>query len=137
MGLIKPLLYTLRELFRKPVTVKYPYEKRDISPRVRNIHTLNRETCQHCGICARMCPNNVLKMKDGYPTADYSRCSFCGICLDACPTGSIQMIHTQEHNIVRAHSEDLYMELLNPDGTVYNPEVASIGQDETNEGGVF
>ncbi len=135
MGLIKPLLYTLRELFKRPITVKYPYEKRDISPRVRNIHTLDRDTCQHCGICARMCPNNVLKMVDGYPTADYRYCSFCGICLDACPTGSIQMIHTQEHNIVRAYQKDLYMELLSPDGTIYNPDAPHSEDNET--GGVL
>ncbi len=136
MGLIKPLLYTLKELFRRPKTVKYPYEKRDISPRVRNIHTLNRDTCQHCGICARMCPNNVLKMVDGYPTADYRYCSFCGICLDACPTGSIQMIHTQEHNLVRANDTDLYMPLLNPVGPVYDPNAPPY-EPVNEEGGVF
>ena len=134
MGLIKPLLYTLKELFRRPKTVKYPYEKRDISPRVRNIHTLNRDTCQHCGICARMCPNNVLKMVDGYPTADYRYCSFCGICLDACPTGSIQMMHVQEHRLVRAKDTDLYMPLLNPDGTVYDLNAPAPAPEE---GGVF
>lgn len=131
MGLIKPLLYTLRELFKRPMTVKYPYEKRDISPRVRNIHTLDRDTCQHCGICARMCPNNVLKMVDGFPTADYRYCSFCGICVDACPTGSIQMIHLQEHKLVRADDKDLYMQLLNPDGTPYNPDVAPVEADDS------
>ena len=117
MGMIKPLIYSIKEMFRRPKTIKYPYEKRDIAPRTRNMFTLDRDTCAHCGLCAKMCPNHVLRMVEGFPWADYRSCSYCTICMDACPKGSLQRIHIQEHGLVKASIDDFYMELLNPDGT--------------------
>ena len=51
------LMTTIKYLFKKPVTRKYPREKMDMPPRYRGLHYLERyedgtERCVCCGLCA-------------------------------------------------------------------------------------
>ena len=48
---------TIRQIFRKPVTIQYPFEKEPMMPRYRGLHFLERyedgsERCVCCGLCA-------------------------------------------------------------------------------------
>ena len=56
MGSFKLAKMTMRSLFSKPATVRYPYEKRDIErlfPAMRG-HVVNDvEACIMCGMCQR------------------------------------------------------------------------------------
>ena len=56
MGTFKLGKMTLRSLFHKPATVRYPYEKRDLEtlfPHMRG-HVVNDiDTCILCGMCQR------------------------------------------------------------------------------------
>src|SRR6266853_1803516 len=59
--LISGMALTLRYMFRRPVTVNYPYEKGPLSPRFRGEHVLRRypngeERCIACKLCAAICP---------------------------------------------------------------------------------
>ncbi|SHE47792.1 4Fe-4S binding protein [Caloramator proteoclasticus] len=100
-------LTTLKNLFRKPVTIKYPkqilrvFPKEGVSPIYRGLHTNDLEKCVGCGACKRICPFDAIKMKvigkneQGRdikkPVVDYGRCSFCAFCVDVCPTNSLKM----------------------------------------------
>jgi NADH-quinone oxidoreductase subunit I len=59
--LLRGLLLTGRNLFRRKVTVQYPEEKTPQSPRFRGIHALRRypsgeERCIACKLCEAVCP---------------------------------------------------------------------------------
>jgi len=55
---------------------------------------LDEETCTQCGSCAKVCPADVLVMKDGrlrVRTDSPLGCVACGHCMMVCPEGSISV----------------------------------------------
>ncbi len=105
-GTIQPFWVTLRNLFRKPVTIQYPEQKRVPHERYRARIVLTRdpdggERCVACYLCSAACPVDCISMQatedeNGRRYAawfriNFSRCIFCGLCAEACPTLAIQM----------------------------------------------
>jgi NADH-quinone oxidoreductase subunit I len=97
---------TGKKIFRRPVTIQYPEEKRIPFPRFRARIVLTRdpdggERCVACYLCSAACPVDCISMQsaeqeDGRRYAawfriNFSRCIFCGLCAEACPTMAIQM----------------------------------------------
>lgn len=102
---------TIKHLFRKKTTVRYPEKTREISNIWRGHHVLKRddkgaERCTACGLCAVSCPAEAITMtaaerKKGeenlYREEKYAskyeinmlRCIFCGLCEEACPKEAI------------------------------------------------
>ena len=109
---VKGFGITFREMLQRPVTIQYPEERRPLPPRFRGLPVLvvdpdtGREKCVACGLCAQICPNNVLAMtsepdreKGRRPatfTLNAPRCLFCGLCEQACPERAIVMSHRFE-----------------------------------------
>jgi len=63
---------------------------RTFSPRV------NPEKCVACGLCAKVCPEGIIKPKTAasgkkYYQADLDYCKGCGICAAECPVKAIEM----------------------------------------------
>ena len=100
------LSITFGHIFRKPVTIQYPEEKRQMPPRFRGGIVLTRdpdggERCVACYLCSGACPVDCISMAaaerdDGRRYAawfriNFSRCILCGLCAEACPTLAIQM----------------------------------------------
>jgi len=105
-GMVLPFWVTLSNMFRKPVTVQYPEERRVLPERTRARIVLTRdpeggERCVACYLCSAACPVDCISMQAAedengrrYATwfrINFARCIFCGLCAEACPTLAIQM----------------------------------------------
>ncbi len=86
----------VKYLFKKPVTIKIPFEKIEPAPKYRGgFHTLDWKKCVGCNFCGQICPPaRAIEMtwieggeKRPHPKIDYGRCTFCQFCVDVCPTG--------------------------------------------------
>ncbi len=102
--LIGGFAMTLKYMFKRKVTLNYPYEKGPISPRFRGEHALRRypngeERCIACKLCEAVCPAQAITI-ESEPRADGSRrttrydidmtkCIYCGFCQEACPVDAI------------------------------------------------
>lgn len=102
--LLGGMALTLRYMFRKKVTLNYPYEKGYLSPRFRGEHALRRypdgeERCIACKLCEAICPAQAITIEsaereDGTRRTtrydlDMLKCIYCGFCQEACPVDAI------------------------------------------------
>lgn len=100
----KGFVVTLKHMFKKPITLDYPRQKKPMAPRYRGKHYLERyddgtERCVCCGLCAAACPADAIYMEPeenekGERRAkiyeiNLLRCIFCGFCEEACPEEAI------------------------------------------------
>ncbi|AFL94414.1 NADH dehydrogenase subunit I [Thermococcus cleftensis] len=95
---VKPWM-GVKYLFKRPVTIKIPFEKIDAAPKYRGFHTLDWKKCVGCNFCGQICPARAIEMtwlevdgkmeKRPHPKVDYGRCTFCQFCVDVCPTGAL------------------------------------------------
>ena len=99
----------LKYLFEKPVTLRYPFERKEPTLRYRGFHLNDWDKCTGCGNCADICPNVAITMievpgieakpgeKNERPQLDYGRCCFCGLCVDICPPASLRLSRDYFH----------------------------------------
>jgi len=92
----------LKNLFSKPMTVRFPHESIPIPDRYRGEHAYDIDKCISCGLCAKICPNRAIEMVEvsdkykekypkRYPKIDLGKCCFCGLCEDICPKDSLKL----------------------------------------------
>jgi NADH-quinone oxidoreductase subunit I len=114
---------TLRNLFRKPVTVHYPDVQRPYPDRFRGILALayekdtGEEACIGCRLCEYICPPQVIKVemlktaKRNYAktfTLELYACEFCELCVQVCPTDAIIMM--KSFDLAAADRRDLLLD---------------------------
>jgi formate hydrogenlyase subunit 6/NADH:ubiquinone oxidoreductase subunit I len=91
----------LRNFFKKPNTVKYPFEKLTPPKDFRGKMVWEPEKCTGCMACVRDCPTDVIDINRAAPdvrkfNATYRMylCIFCGQCVDSCPVDCIRWTMT-------------------------------------------
>jgi NADH-quinone oxidoreductase subunit I len=110
VSMLRGLFVVLKHGFIRPITIRYPEEKRKLPLRTRGRHYLTKwedgkERCVGCELCAIVCPSQAIYVKPAQndPEDPHShgeryasdfqinmlRCIFCGYCEEACPTGAI------------------------------------------------
>lgn len=104
------LRITLRNLFKKKVTLQYPEERPSIPEGYRGVPTLvrdpkGREKCVSCQLCEFVCPPKAIRITPGEIPEDsidahvekapkefeinMLRCIYCGLCEEVCPEEAI------------------------------------------------
>lgn len=106
------LWFTLKNLFRKPITVQYPLVRRPLPERWRGgtfALTTDKETgeenCIGCKLCERICPSQIITVEmekhsgRGWAKGFVLRleaCLQCELCVQVCPTDAIVMLQGME-----------------------------------------
>ncbi len=119
MSIVKPFK-ALQHLFKKPHTVRIPYQEHtDITglpvptERYRGFHSNDIQKCIGCQLCGRVCPANAITYEKFEnveskiklrPVVDYGRCCYCGFCVDVCPTKSLKL--TPRYELVSPNIKD-------------------------------
>lgn len=110
------LSITIKQIFRKPVTIQYPEQRLQLPERERNRLFVNMEDCIGCDQCAKACPVTCIDIetvkvvpgdivgKTGVTsqgkkkalhvtnfTIDFAKCCYCQLCVFPCPTDCIYM----------------------------------------------
>ncbi len=104
------MVVSLKQFFKKPVTINYPEHRAKISERFRGEHRLTKDAdgnmkCVACYMCATACPAVCITIeakaappewegRDKIPKVfeiDMLKCIYCGFCVEACPKEAIEM----------------------------------------------
>lgn len=125
-AMFRGLFIVLKYAFKRPVTLRYPEQKRKLPARSRGRHYLTKwedgkERCVGCELCAIVCPSQAIYVKAAQNTPEdqhshgerYAkdfqinmlRCIYCGYCEEACPTGAI--ILSNEYELSSYSREEL------------------------------
>jgi len=126
MSVWKPFKVVMKNLFQKPMTLQFPYEKNEPVDGFRGRLLLDLEKCIGCGSCVRACPNRALtlvelsqetklenpgKNKKGvYPKFYQSRCGYCALCVESCP---VDALHTTQAAMIS---------VMDKSEVIYSPE---------------
>ncbi|XME02409.1 4Fe-4S dicluster domain-containing protein [Lachnospiraceae bacterium C1.1] len=93
MSLMSFASTSLKNLFKKPVTTKYPFEPAVYPERSRGHIEIVIDDCIGCGMCVRSCPLGALRVDKikGTWTINRFDCIACGYCVQKCPKKCLTM----------------------------------------------
>lgn len=82
---------SVQKLTSKMPKLIHAFIQRNVIPRQRKVADFTvTDVCIGCGQCERICPMNVISMKDGHPIWIKNECACCLGCLHRCPKQAIQ-----------------------------------------------
>jgi formate hydrogenlyase subunit 6/NADH:ubiquinone oxidoreductase subunit I len=87
--------FVLQSLFKKPATVKYPFEKMPMPPKFRGELKFYPEKCSGCLLCMKDCPTRAITIKKVgekkfEAEIDLGKCIYCAQCVDSCPRKALE-----------------------------------------------
>jgi NADH-quinone oxidoreductase subunit I len=114
-SLLAGMAVTIRYFVKPVVTVQYPRQKIQMSPRYRGYpqFIIDPETHTHrciaCEMCSRICPSQLITVEGAkFPGEKQKRatkyihehyyCSLCGLCTEVCPTTALE--YSKEYRLV-------------------------------------
>jgi formate hydrogenlyase subunit 6/NADH:ubiquinone oxidoreductase subunit I len=106
-----------RSLFKRPVTERYPFERRPTPERLRGLLMFDPSKCGGCKVCVRDCPAAAIELlvvdkatKRFVLRFHSDRCTYCAQCVVSCNLEALHMSH--ETWELAALSRDAFVMLL-------------------------
>lgn len=101
----------ITNMFKSPVTNRYPYSQPVVPKSYRGKIRFNADLCVGCGMCMRVCsPASITKTvktiddsQEITMSFDMSSCTFCGMCADFCGKKAIDF--SQEYSMLAFSSD--------------------------------
>jgi NADH-quinone oxidoreductase chain I len=126
-SLLAGMAVTIRYFVKPVVTVQYPRQKIQMSPRYRGYPQLildpdtQTHRCIACEMCSRICPSQLISVEGAkFPGEKQKRsikyvhehyyCSLCGLCVEVCPTTALEF--SAEYRLAGYHREDAIIDHL-------------------------
>ena len=93
MGAFKLGKMTFGSLFKKPETVKYPFEQKPKPMGLKGHIHVDADACILCGMCDRNCATGCISVDKAARTwsIDAFGCIQCGYCVTICPKNCLHM----------------------------------------------
>jgi NADH-quinone oxidoreductase subunit I len=108
---------TLKNLFKRPATYKFPLEDRPASSDYRGKQVVDIKKCIGCRLCAIDCPAYAIEMTPNpsgkpkeYPVVDFGKCVFCYQCVRVCPVDAYVTSNT--YRLASFNKESLISDVL-------------------------
>jgi len=118
---------TGKYFFEPVVTMQYPHEHVEMTPRFRGHIELigDEETgepkCIVCGMCQKGCPSGCISLagekREGVKgkvltkyILNFTTCSLCGQCVESCKFGAIRF--SKDFNLASPRKEDFIFDLI-------------------------
>ena len=142
LGILKGFTITMRNFFRKPMTVQYPEQRLTLPERSRwalapRFNEDGSPKCTACLICVKECPDHVIRLESSSKEAggkhidryvyEVGACMMCGLCVEACPFDAIEMSH--EYELASPVQGDLVRVLLEDVDAASTRRAAKGGDD--------
>ena len=126
-SLLAGMAVTIRYFVKPVVTVQFPRQKIQMSPRYRGYpqFILDPDTQTHrciaCEMCSRICPSQLITVEGAkFPGEKQKRgtkyihehyyCSLCGLCVEVCPTTALEF--SREYKLVGLSRQDAVLDHL-------------------------
>lgn len=86
----------LASLFRRPATIRYPFEKFTMPKGFRGMPKFRSQLCTGCRLCIRDCPSQAITItkvgeKRFEASIDLGKCVYCAQCAETCPRKVIEI----------------------------------------------
>jgi NADH-quinone oxidoreductase subunit I len=122
-SLLVGLRITLRQFFRRSVTVQYPHESLKMAGRYRGHIVLVRDPgtgksiCVACKSCEKACPSDCIIVeglkREGETKKsvtdfklNFTTCSLCGSCVEVCPVDALEF--SKDYNQASTDKQSFY-----------------------------
>jgi formate hydrogenlyase subunit 6/NADH:ubiquinone oxidoreductase subunit I len=120
----------LGSLFRKPATMRYPFEKFRMPKDFRGQPKFKSELCTGCRLCIRDCPSQAITItkvgdKKFEASIDLGKCVYCAQCAETCPRKVIDI--TTEFELTQLERGKLKVTFHADTGTAACPEESTEG----------
>ena len=121
-GILRGMWITLKHLFRRSVTLRYPEERWRFPEGFRGVPALvkdqnDRVKCVACYLCQFVCPPKAITITAGempgntiekFPREfeiNMLRCIYCGLCEEVCPEEAIFL--SKDYEVAGSRRTDL------------------------------
>jgi len=76
----------LENLFGKPATVRYPFERPEHVPGIRGELSFDMSKCDQCQDCERLCPSGAIEVDVEGKRIEWNpyMCIYCHLCVRSC-----------------------------------------------------
>ena len=99
---------TLKSIFAKKETCKYPFEKKEAPKGLKGYIKNNVEQCNLCTVCEKRCPVGAIKVErdDRKWIINHYQCIQCGYCVSECRQGALEMVPEHPASVTKIEAEE-------------------------------